>query len=105
MDYVALGRRIRVERKARKWTQAQLAQQVNLSISYLGHVERGSRKASLETIIAIANCLRVTPDFLLADSLQIDPSATPYNVLNANQRKVLREIVERIGVDLDKWPG
>ena len=103
MDYVALGRRVRQERVARKWTQARLAKEVKLSVSFLGHVERGSRKASMETVVAIANMLQVPLEALLGDSLLPLPKSTPYDPLNPRQRKALRQIVRHLSDDLDTW--
>ena len=53
LDYLSLGQRIRKKRRERHWTQAQLARAVGLSVSFMGHVERGTRKASLESLVAI----------------------------------------------------
>ncbi|MCL2810907.1 MAG: helix-turn-helix domain-containing protein [Clostridia bacterium] len=103
MDYVELGKRIRVERTMRKWTQARLANEVSLSVSFLGHVERGTRKASMETVVGIANALQVSLESLLADSLLPLPQTTPYDPLNLRQRKALRQIVEHLSADLDNW--
>lgn len=103
MDYVALGRRIRAERTARKWTQTTLANAVNLSVSFLGHVERGTRKASMETVVAIANVLQVPVDALLSDSLLPLPQTALYDPLNPRQRKALRQIVQHLSADLEDW--
>jgi len=69
MNYIALGERVRKSRKEMKLSQARLAFQVEISTSFLGHIERGTRKASLETIIRLANALHVGLDALLVDSL------------------------------------
>ena len=53
MDYVDLGRRIRKQRTQRGWTQEALAERVNVSTSFVGHVERGTRKARLDTLVAL----------------------------------------------------
>ena len=103
MDYVALGKRIRMERAARKWTQATLAKEVKLSVSFLGHVERGSRKASMETVVAIANALQVSLEALLADSLAPLPQTTPYDPLSLRQRKALRQIVQHMSAESESW--
>jgi len=103
MDYVELGKRIRVERVVRRWTQARLANEVNLSVSFLGHVERGTRKASMETVVSIANALQVSLESLLADSLAPVPQVTPYDPLNPRQRKALRQIVQLLSADLENW--
>ncbi len=70
MNYVALGKHIRLERQKSRLTQEKLAEHVGISASFLGHIERGSRKASLETIVSIANSLKIGVDLLLADSLR-----------------------------------
>ena len=69
MDYIDLGRRIRKQRTQRGWTQEALAERVNVSTSFVGHVERGTRKASLETLVSIANVLDVSLDYLLSGSI------------------------------------
>ena len=67
-----MGTRIRKCRKQMKITQEALSEQVGISASFLGHIERGTRVASIETLIAICNTLKVTPQYLLADSLDLD---------------------------------
>ena len=69
MNYVAFGRRVRQLRRSLHWTQAQLAQTCGISISVLGHIERGSRKASLQTLLELCSVLGINPDHLLEDSL------------------------------------
>lgn len=73
MNFDKLGGRIRVERITHQLTQERLAEKANISVSYLGQIERGERKPSLETTVAIANCLGVTVDYLLSDSYLGEP--------------------------------
>lgn len=103
MDYVALGKRVRRERKAHHLTQAQLAKQLELSVSFLGHVERGTRKASLETLVAIANALNISVDSLLSESLTLQNPAPTTNPLEGKQRIVLRQLVRNITENWDDW--
>lgn len=42
MDYKKLGERIREERRRLNLTQAQLAEAVDISNTYMGAIERGS---------------------------------------------------------------
>lgn len=72
MNYVKLGERIRQQRKLLRWTQEQLAEKSGISLPFLGHIERGTRKASLETLVGICNALKVSPQLLLQDSLEDD---------------------------------
>jgi transcriptional regulator with XRE-family HTH domain len=69
MDYVALGDRIRRLRRNRELTQEELAKRSKISPSFIGHIERGTRKASIETLVCIANALQCGLDELMADSL------------------------------------
>ncbi|MDP4099386.1 helix-turn-helix domain-containing protein [Paenibacillus sp. P96] len=54
-----VGNRIRELRKAKGWTQEQLAEAAGLHYSYIGGVERGDRNISLETLEKIVTGLNV----------------------------------------------
>lgn len=69
LDYEALGQRIRQHRKLMKMTQEELASVSDVSTSYIGHIERGIKHCSLETLICICNALHIPPNVLLQDSL------------------------------------
>lgn len=59
------GRRVRVARKARGWTQEQLAGEVGVDRTYIGGVERGERNLGLLNINLIAVALDENFDGLL----------------------------------------
>ena len=65
MDYGKLGERVRKQRILNQLTQAQLAEKVGVSTSFIGHIERGEKKASTETIVALCNAMEITPTVLL----------------------------------------
>ncbi|MEH2939607.1 helix-turn-helix transcriptional regulator [Lawsonibacter sp. JLR.KK007] len=69
MDYKGLGERIREERLRLHLTQAQLAEAVDISDTYMGAIERGERSLTLDTLVRLVNRLGVTVDYLLADSV------------------------------------
>ena len=69
MDYKRLGERIREERQRLHLTQAQLAEVVDISDTYMGAIERGERSLTLDTLVRLVNRLGVTVDYLLADSV------------------------------------
>ena len=56
----SIGQRIRVLRKDAKLTQAQLSEKVNISVYYVGEIERSEASPSLTTLDDIANALGVT---------------------------------------------
>lgn len=74
MDYKALGSRIRQQRKLMRMTQEELAAVSDVSTSYIGHIERGIKRCSLETLVCICNALDISPNALLRDSLNRAPS-------------------------------
>ncbi len=103
MNYIALGRQIRKQRQLSSFTQERLAEKSGISASFLGHIERGSRKASLETLINIANALGVGTDKLLIDSLQLRYSNNDIDSLDANKRHLLQEMFRVLRDNVDSW--
>lgn len=66
LDYVAIGNQIRIKRKQKKWTQEKLAENVHISASFLGHIERGTRKMSLETAFNLSSTLELPMDTMFS---------------------------------------
>lgn len=71
MDYKALGKEIRTRRKQLYLTQERLAELTDISFAFVGHIERGTRKPSLETVIKIADALDCTIDELVGRHLDM----------------------------------
>ena len=65
MDYKKLGRKIREARLKLNLTQAQLAEAIDISDTYMGAIERGERSLTLDTLVRLVNRLGVTVDYLL----------------------------------------
>lgn len=70
LDYQAMGARVREARERRGFTQEQLSEECSLSASHIGHIERGTRTPSLETVFAISCTLGVSLDELVFGSTQ-----------------------------------
>ncbi|WP_033117772.1 helix-turn-helix domain-containing protein [Intestinimonas butyriciproducens] len=70
MDYILLGKRIRDERLLLRLTLEKLAERTDKSINFIGQIERGEGKPSLETMVDIANALGTTVDSLLQDNVK-----------------------------------
>jgi transcriptional regulator with XRE-family HTH domain len=64
-DCVKIGRNIKRYRHWNELTQAQLAELIGVSTSFVGHIERGSRKMSIDTLCAICRALGVSSDKIL----------------------------------------
>ncbi|MEG1472210.1 MAG: helix-turn-helix transcriptional regulator, partial [Clostridia bacterium] len=91
------------QRTARRWTQEQLAEKIGVSTSFVGHIERGSRKASLETLVSLANVFKVSLDYLMAGSLLSSGLGPVPQSLSRNQRMALQDILSTIQCHLGDW--
>lgn len=75
MDLKLLGLNIKSSRKNMKLTQAQLAEKTNLSTVHISHIESGSVKMSVDTLISICNVLKTTPNDILWGQFDISLDA------------------------------
>ncbi|GIP36367.1 helix-turn-helix domain-containing protein [Paenibacillus sp. J2TS4] len=69
METNELAARIRAFRKLKGVTQIELAELLGISVSIVGSIERGTRKADARTINRIAEVLGVEPEDLLPSTL------------------------------------
>lgn len=74
MDRHLLGKRLREARIRSGLTQEQTAENINVSTTYIGLVERGERSVTLEKLVLLAQCFHTTVDNLLSDSLPASES-------------------------------
>jgi transcriptional regulator with XRE-family HTH domain len=75
LNYQTIGKRIRILRKQQHLSQMALAEMVDKSPTYISLVENGQKGPSLETLIDVANALKVTTDILLAEHLEQNTAA------------------------------
>ena len=71
MEYKSIGKNIRKRRDELGITQEELAEMINLSVSYMGAIERGQKIPKLKVFINIANTLKVSSDSLLSGVLDV----------------------------------
>lgn len=91
MDYKRLGKRIREERQRLHLTQAELAEAVDISDTYMGAIERGERSLTLDTLVRLVNRLGVTVDYMLSDSV----SDTDSNIMEQFKQITDNQPLER----------
>lgn len=73
LNYEIIGRRIKEIRQHKRLTQEKLAEMCNLSASYISYIESAKKKrASLESLVKIANNLGVTVDTFLNEYQKYD---------------------------------
>jgi XRE family transcriptional regulator, regulator of sulfur utilization len=64
---VIFGDTVRRLREGNGWTQEQLAEEAEVSATYVGFIERGENVPTLNIILKLADALRVTPAQLIED--------------------------------------
>ncbi len=90
IDYKRMGAAIRAERRNRKLTQEKLAAMAEISTSYLGHIERGSRKMSLETAFTIACILDLPMDAIMGTRFEY----IHYDIKNDTLQILLQAVLQ-----------
>ena len=59
IDYGIIGERLKEARLARRMTQSELSEMLDISIAYLSRVERGSANINLKRLFQMCNILNV----------------------------------------------
>ena len=72
IDKVAFGRRLNAARKEKGMSSERLSELCDKNAVFLRHIEGATRLPSLPVFVQICNSLRVSPNFLLVDSLKWD---------------------------------
>lgn len=93
VDYTLVGRKIKEKRLKCGMTQEQLAERCDISVSYVAHIERGTKSLSLETAVRISNVLQISLDALLLD--EIREPARIFDALDDELRQCSPEQTER----------
>jgi transcriptional regulator with XRE-family HTH domain len=62
---MSLGRRLKVEREKRKWSQKEVAEKVGITNAVLSNYERDYRDPDTETLKRLADLYDVDTDYLL----------------------------------------
>ncbi|UMZ72553.1 helix-turn-helix domain-containing protein [Natranaerofaba carboxydovora] len=60
-----MGKRIRMERERLKMNRKKFSEHTGLSEYYIGQIERGERKMSIDSLLNISNCLHLSADYIL----------------------------------------
>ena len=69
MYKLTMGDRIKEARKKKGLTQEQLAERLDVSVEFVGQIERGLKLPSMNVFIKLIEALNVSADYLLRDSV------------------------------------
>lgn len=102
MDLTSIGKHIREKRIAKSWEQDELAEKTELSVVYIGMIERGEKLPRLETFINILNVLDVSADEVLEDVLnngyriRVSKYAEKLDAMSENQRDLFFQLIDAL---------
>jgi len=99
IDYIKIGNRIRMQRENFDMSRETLSELVNLSPYFLGQIERGQRKMSINTLISLSECLHISIDYLIFEEGNIDNSNVLHSLLDRcseNEVHVIEAIIKVI---------
>ena len=68
LDFKAIGKRVKEFRESKKLSQENLAENCNLSTSFISRIESGKKKASLKSLVNIGKALEIPTATLLNGS-------------------------------------
>ena len=111
LNYKAIGQRIKEIRTLKRFSQAELAECINMSVTYISHIETARKRASLEALILIADALGVTVDQLLNGNQTNDSSEYCSDLVrllddcNSYERRMIFEIASSVKRSLrdNRW--
>src|SRR5665647_2225481 len=95
INYVKIGNRIRIEREKFDMTRENLSEILNISPYFLGQIERGERKMSINTLINLSECLHISIDYLFFEEVNIKPNNDVlHSLINKCSEKEIK-VIER----------
>ena len=87
------GKNIKAYRNRRKWSQADLAESANISINFLGDIERGKKWPHPDTLSKLADALDIKVFELFMED---DMSVTPEN------KDIMRKFIKDLSSAVNK---
>lgn len=106
MEYTSIGKNIRKRRDELGLKQETLAEMVDLSVSYMGAIERGKKLPKLDVFIRIANALKVSSDTLLSGVLDVENQiiaselSSKLNELPENEQRRILNVIQTMISDI-----
>jgi len=87
------GQNVRVYRNRRNWSQADLAEYANISINFIGDIERGRKWPHPETLTKLADALEVKVFELFCEE---------DNEGNPKEKKLMNRFIKDVSLTINK---
>lgn len=88
------GRKLAQIRRARRVSQEQLGDRVNLSRTTIANLERGTQNVQLHQVFTLARALDVNPDELIPTGQELEPASEQVDQVIKSIRERIFESVE-----------
>ena len=101
-DMSFVGKRLREERNRLHYTQEEVAEMIGVTPAYIGHMERGERGFSIETLVKLCNCYKVTIDYVFKDVIEHDKHSVSEQISlllrdkDEEQQKAILDIMKAV---------
>lgn len=93
-NHIAVGERIKSARKAKKYTQEYIAEQIDMSCQNISDIERGICGLSISTLIDLCRVLDTSADYILfGEAFGGTPVDELYQKMNQKQKLYIEETV------------
>ncbi|MCL2406402.1 MAG: helix-turn-helix transcriptional regulator [Defluviitaleaceae bacterium] len=96
---IAVGSRIRSQREKLGYSREKLAEFADMSINYLGEVERGVRKISAYKLARLSVALGVTTDYLLFSVRHGEKYEPSINFLRVEFESIIEKFIKVVGFE------
>ena len=90
---MTFGEKLQALRKARGWSQEELAQQINVSRQALSKWESGASVPDTENVVALSRLFGVSTDYLLLENGETTAQAAPTAAPSAESKWPIMRIV------------
>lgn len=107
IDLKRLGSKIRSARKNQGLTQEKLAELIDVTPAFVGHIERGERSLSLSTLLKITQTLHISMDSLFSSPDLSAPEQTVdafRQLIQGCTPSVQSAVIELVRVFLKHFP-
>lgn len=107
MNYCEIGKRIRQYRNAKRLSQEELAEKINISTTHMSHIETGNTKLSLPVLVDLSIVLGVHTDDLLFDhpherNVALDDLSDVLDACTPLQIRIIADMARALKISFDK---
>lgn len=93
-DKELMGKKIKVARKEKGYTQEYLSELVGISNRTLNLMEKGKSGMTIETLIKFCNALNVSPNYVLSYKSNTSDKENLLDRFTPDQQRIVKEFVD-----------